>query len=94
MLTQERIETLFRLSALNSSVIDPTPYLKSLNDMLDYMQELSSVDTSSVDLSTVKSPLLMRNDIPSTPDRSKWDILLSVSPQRVIAHQIALPAII
>lgn len=41
MLTQERIETLFRLSALNSSVIDPTPYLKSLNDMLDYMQELS-----------------------------------------------------
>lgn len=94
MLTQERIETLFRLSALNSSVIDPTPYLKSLNDMLDYMQELSWVDTSSVDLSTVKSPLLMRSDIASTPDRSKGDTLLSVSPQRVIAHQIALPAII
>ncbi len=94
MLTQERIETLFRLSALNSSVIDPTPYLKSLNDMLDYMQELSWVDTSSVDLSTVKSPLLMRSDIASTPNRLKGDTLLSVSPQRVIAHQIALPAII
>lgn len=94
MLTQERMQNLLKLAALDPENLPLDVLAKNLDDILAYMADLESVDTTGVDLSQVHSSLIPRLDEASERTRSEADRLLSVSPQRVIAHQIAVPSIL
>ena len=94
MLTQERMQNLLKLAALDPSNLPLETLGKNLSDVLEYMKELDEVDTTSVDLSAIRASIIPRIDAPAERTRAEADSLLSTSPQRVIAHQIAVPSII
>lgn len=94
-LTQEQIAHIARLSRLSPSPEELEKYRTDLSSVVDYVEVLSSVPPESLEgiEPTFPSVLPLRADaVKEKPDPTRKE-LLSRSPQRVVADQIAIPNI-
>ena len=94
-LTQEQIAHIARLSRLAPSAEELEKYRTNLSSVVDYVEVLASVPAESLAglEPTFPSVLPLREDVVKEKKDPTRKELLSRSPQRVVADQIAIPNI-
>lgn len=94
-LTQEQIAHIARLSRLSPSPEELEKYRNDLSSVVEYVDVLSSVPAESLQGVSVTFPsvLPLREDVVKEVKDPTRKELLSRSPQRVVADQIAIPNI-
>jgi aspartyl-tRNA(Asn)/glutamyl-tRNA(Gln) amidotransferase subunit C len=94
-LTQEQIAHIARLSRLSLSPEELEKYRTNLSSVVDYVDTLASVPEESLVGISPSFPFVLplREDVVKEKKDPTRKELLSCSPQRVVADQIAIPNI-